>query len=489
MKNRITLNAISSSAQVLVSGIIYFFLYRLLLVSLGIEFLGVWSIVLATSSLANLANFGITSSLTRHVALLFEKNEQEKLKELLFTASALLFFFLVFFGLIIFSFSSFILEYVIDPKFLSSAIEILPYSIFCLIINSLAGVYASTLEGFQKNYIKNGLFAVSSLILLAAAYLFVPTFGLLGVAYAQVIQAVFVFLSCLIVVLKFLPHNPAIWRWKKQVFKDLFSYGTQFQVISITNMLNEPLTKVFLAKFGGLEFIGFYEMANRLIIQLRSIVVSANQSLIPVMVSLESKREEYLEFYKKTFSHSFIFSIFSITLACLFSGIISQIWIGSIQPEFVICLIILGFGFLINLISGPSYFAYLAGGKLNNLLIGHIILSGFNCLFGFLLGITLHGYGVVAGWCLALMLSSVYIMYRYHKAQAIKIGDLIPERHRYLILLIILLILTYLLVNFAFSAIGSYVKYSIDAFLIFIFCVFFIRVFRSELTEIIKFGK
>ena len=55
-KHLVLLNVISSGGQVLLIGLVYFFLYRLLLKVLGVELLGVWSVVLSTSSLANLAN-------------------------------------------------------------------------------------------------------------------------------------------------------------------------------------------------------------------------------------------------------------------------------------------------------------------------------------------------------------------------------------------------------------------------------------------------
>ncbi len=65
---RISINIISTILQVFIVGVVYLFLYSFLLKSLGIEKLGIWSIILATSSIANLANFGITSGLIKFIA-------------------------------------------------------------------------------------------------------------------------------------------------------------------------------------------------------------------------------------------------------------------------------------------------------------------------------------------------------------------------------------------------------------------------------------
>jgi hypothetical protein len=52
----------------LFTAILYFLLYKYLLDKLGIKLLGVWSLILSFSSIANLANIGITSGLVKFVA-------------------------------------------------------------------------------------------------------------------------------------------------------------------------------------------------------------------------------------------------------------------------------------------------------------------------------------------------------------------------------------------------------------------------------------
>jgi O-antigen/teichoic acid export membrane protein len=52
-------------------------------------------------------------------------------------------------------------------------------------------------------------------------------------------------------------------------------------------MLYDPITKALLTKFGGLSLVGYYEMANKLIYQIRSLKVSANQILVPAFADLK----------------------------------------------------------------------------------------------------------------------------------------------------------------------------------------------------------
>ena len=67
-----------SLVQVVLVGISLFILYRFLLRSIGIERMGVWSVVLATTSVANVANLGISASVVRFVAkYLHEEKKKE----------------------------------------------------------------------------------------------------------------------------------------------------------------------------------------------------------------------------------------------------------------------------------------------------------------------------------------------------------------------------------------------------------------------------
>jgi O-antigen/teichoic acid export membrane protein len=53
--------------------------------------------------------------------------------------------------------------------------------------------------------------------------------------------------------------------------------------VSISQLLYEPTTKILLSKYGGLGILGNYEMASRLVNQVRALIVNANQVVIPII--------------------------------------------------------------------------------------------------------------------------------------------------------------------------------------------------------------
>jgi O-antigen/teichoic acid export membrane protein len=439
-KRLVLLNVITSGGQVVFIGLVYFFLYRYLLSRLGVELLGVWSVVLSTSSLATLANFGIADSVIRFVALFIKEGDNEKIKKLIFTSSIFLFLLFVTISIIIYPFADIILKAVLPVKYIKDGLTILPYSLICLTINSVNGVFASVLDGMQKNYIRNTIYIVSALILLVATYFFVPVYHLKGVAIAQILQSVFALLSCFVIVVYYVRFNPFKWNWSKAIFKQIFNYGMKFQFISLAAMLNEPITKILLSKFGGMAFTGYYEMANRLIMQARGVIVGSTQSLLPVMVGLS--KEEVPAFYKRIFPKVLFFSLTAMCVIVLGGHLISFYWIGQFQPIFYFTIITLSISTLINLITGPAYFFFMAEGNLNILIRVHLILGISNAALAFTLGSIFGGYGVVIGWCIGMLLSSIYISDFFNKSFLLSYRDFISSNDiLYSLLMISLVIL------------------------------------------------
>ena len=282
-KRRILINAVSSSIQVLVIGVVYFFLYKYLLKSIGSIKLGIWSLVLATTSIGNLAKFGITSGLVKFVAEYKAKKRYDALTVLISTALWSIIFFFTVLILLVYFLSLIILSKVIDQTHIDIARRILPYSLLSLFINEVGAVFSSVIEGFQRNYIRNIIYSLGILLMYFFTLLLTPSYGLVGVAYAQIIQGFFIFILSLWYSQKFHKINLSkYFFWSKTVFKEIFSYGLKFQAISIFQMLYEPTTKALLSLFGGLSLVAYYEMASRLVTQIRSLIVNANQVMIPV---------------------------------------------------------------------------------------------------------------------------------------------------------------------------------------------------------------
>lgn len=426
-KSKLFFNSIAAIGQVLIVGIVYLVLYRYLLVTLGIELLGVWSLIIASTSLALIANFGISTSIIKFVATYYARNDFDRLRKLIFTAAVFIIGTYSIISVVILIAGTYVLPHFIEAKYLPIALEILPFSLLSLIINALGGVISSCLDGIQKNYIKSYIVSFSSIVLFALSVLLTPKFGLKGLIFAQIFQAIIVLVASIYYLSKSIKSIFTLqWNWSKSLFKEIINYGIKMQALSFMQMSFEPITKALLSKYGGLAMVGYYEMASRLVTQLRGLIVSANQVIIPVVAEAKETKETYVkELYIKTFSIVLLFDIVLITGIIITAPIISFFWIGKIVPFFLFAVVLNSIVAFVNICSNPAYFSYLGEGKLNWLIYSYIAITLLNPILSYFLGIEFNGYGVVVGWNIAFLIGSLLVLFSYHQKNHISLKSLL----------------------------------------------------------------
>lgn len=415
---KLTINAVSAVVQVVFTALLYFFLYKYLLTTIGVEQLGIWSLILSFSSIANLANLGLTSGLVKFVAEYLTENDRTKLGKLIFTSVLSM---IVLFGVlsvIILSCAQFFLQYIIDENFLSIALKILPYSLGSLCINAIGGVFTSVLEGHQKNYIRNFIYIISGIIMFVGTIFLTPIYNLEGVAIAQLIQSAFIFIAALVFTVKINPDNKIRnWKWSSKSFKELFNYGYKFQIVSISQLLYEPATKLLLSKYGGLVLLGHYEMATKAVNQFRALLTNANQVVVPI-VAEKSKVEglSFLQdFYIRMNRILILFNLPLSTLLIVSTPFISLVWIGDLNNDFIFSMFFLIMANFINVMCGPAYFSSMGEGKLSVLVVVHVAMAVINIILGLILGSIATGYGIIVAWAIALSFGSITVIISYNR--------------------------------------------------------------------------
>ncbi|UQB68754.1 lipopolysaccharide biosynthesis protein [Epilithonimonas zeae] len=450
--SKLTINALSAVVQVVFTALLYFFLYRYLLASIGVKQLGVWSLILSFSSIANLANMGLTSGLVKFVAEYILEDDKTKLGKLIFTSIVSMSVLFVTLSLIILFSAQFFLGYVIDENFLDIALEILPYSLASLSINAIGGVFTSILEGYQKNYIRNFIYIISGIIMYVGVIILTPLFELKGVAIAQLLQSVFILVVALVFTIIINPNNKIrYWRWSSASFKELFDYGYKFQVVSICQMLYEPATKLLLSKYGGLAFLGHYEMATKVVSQFRALLTNANQVVVPVVAEkAKSQESSFLQvFYIKMNRILLLFNLPLSTTLILAAPFISLIWLDDFNFDFIFSLLVLAVATFINIMCGPAYFSSMGQGRLNILILVHVGMAIVNIALGILLGFYTGGYGIIIAWAIALSGGSLVLILNYNKTLKVRFFDVFQkEEYKLLIIGVVIFIINFLLYHF-----------------------------------------
>lgn len=424
-RNRVALNVISSVIQVIIVGLAYFFVYKTLINRLGVDLLGVWSLIIATTSISNLANFGFTSASVKLVAEYNANCNHCEINKLLFTSffSMLVMFALV--TILVYVLAYLFIERLVGTSYVEVALQVLPLSLFSLLINALGTVLTSALEGFQRNYLRNFIYSISVICYLLLTIALIPKHGLVGLAYAQVIQSFLIFILAYLYLIKQIKSFSLFkWNWDKEVFKKLFSYGYRIQIISIFQMLMDPVTKILISKFNGVTTLGFYEMASRLIIQLRQIIVSITQVTIPIVSHFNQTDKSAIKYVYERGISFVIFLVFPLVAGIiLFTPYLSLIWIGKVEPVFINCVYLLALSMLVNILCTPAYFNSFGDGYLNGVLYMNIIIIVNMLILSILLSKAIPDYGIVVSWGISNLVGSLFLIYHYQKRTGYRFID------------------------------------------------------------------
>lgn len=432
---RIVRNALTAVTQVIISGVILIFLYRYLLSSIGVEKLGVWSIVLATTSITRLGDFGFSGSVVKFVAKYVALEQPKKIDEVIQTAVACTGGATGVVLLAAYPFIGYILTHFIPVNALQDALSILPFALLSLWISSITGAYQSGLDGHQRIDLRNVLLIIGGVFYLFASMLLIPEYGFIGLAYAQVLQAVVMSILNWLLLKRQLTQLSFFPRWHKHRFSEMWRYSLQFQFSSVANMLFDPISKILLTKFGSLAMVGYYDMASRLITQIRSAIISANQVVVPVISGMhETEPERVTKIYRDSFNLLLYFAmpLYAFVFASL--PLVSELWIGHYEANFVIFADILIVGWFVNTMSGSAFFANLGTGNLGWNSIGQLVVGATNVCLGVVLGYLFGGTGVVGAWGIALAVGGVVVISAYHVCNDIPFGALLLKESSKLML-------------------------------------------------------
>lgn len=437
--SKISINALSSTLQVVITGLVYFLLYKFLLGRLGASQLGVWSLVMSTTSLGNLANFGLTSGLVKFVAEYKARSDHSRIPSLIVTALITISVFFLLIATLIYFGAPYFLKFIIAKESLADALNILPLSLFSLIVNAIGGILTSTLEGFQLNYQRHIIYIAGMISFAIFTYFMVPVWGLTGVAYAQDIQSIIVLTISTIQVIRVLrpegysPKSTSI-GWDYKIFQTLISYGLKFQLISICQMLFEPIVKGLLSKYSGLQSVAYYEMANRLVSQVRGLIISANQTMIPVIATAKLKGEnEVRHIYVKSVKIIFLVEVPLVTLMIIATPLISIIWLNKIEPQFLIFLYLLLSSTFVHILNGPAYFGILGEGRLSVMMLVYVLMLVVNLVLSYSLSLVTPDYGSVLGGIIAIVTGTITMSFIYQKVNRISFIDLFGKEEAYMI--------------------------------------------------------
>lgn len=357
----------------LVIALCQFITFTIINQKLGKDVLGIWSLVLAATAIGQLSGFGLSNGLVRYLPDFFFKNEIDKAEKLISTVNlsnsifSIPLIVLLYFPIMMYA------EQLLTGDQLRIFNDVIAWSLLSLFINNLFFVYSYVFDALQKHYIRCIIQISGWILFIFLTVIWVPKIGLKAVAYANVIQSVFQLLLIRISVYRTkLFKRIVFWEFDKRSFKLIFAFGAKLQLINILVIFFDPLIKFFITRYAGLSTTANYELANKMTIQARNLLVNANQTIIPQIV-LHKSLGSFVSYFSEIKERNLMLSTL-IGLAVLFlSPFAILIFAGQFDRLLFQGVILLNIASVSNMITSIYYFACMGTDKLNKLVILHFL--------------------------------------------------------------------------------------------------------------------
>lgn len=417
MTRTLSRNIIANVAQTVLGALLLFALYRYINATLGVERLGIWSVVLATASAANLANLGLSGGVVRFVARDRARGDLGRAAQVVDTAAITL---AALVGLVLpllYPLLARLLPHLFQTEHLSEALSILPYALLSLWLTMVASVFSGALDGCERMDLRAGLVIGGQLLLLPLAFWLVPRHGLVGLAWAQIGQGLLLILCGRLLLRRALPGLPVLpSRWRTPVLREMLGYGANIQLATLFMLLLDPVTKALMARFGGAAAAGYFEMANQLVVRVRGLIVMANQAVVPhaaVLAETAPKRLQTL-YYQNVRALVFV-TLPALTLLFAWASGASWLLTGQYRAEFVSVVALLVSASAIHVFAGPAFFINLGSGRVGWNTLSHTAMGALNAALGWVLGSLYGAAGVAVGYALALVAGSLVLIVAFHR--------------------------------------------------------------------------
>ena len=410
-------NSLFSILQIAAAALGYLLIYWIIIKRLGHEELGVWSIITSLPVAISVFGSGVSGCVLRYIPIYAAKEDEKAFNGIIF--SGLIFNFVLggFFALTGYFFSTPLLEFLFSKKSLPDYY----YSVFYIAlgvfyVNFISSVLVFALDGLQLIHVRNKIMILGSALLCVSGSLLISGFGLKGVLYGQLLQGSIVALLAGFTLANSKLFNLKFLRLQKLYLRLFLTYGKGFQAISLCALLFEPLTKYFLNKYFNLSVVGSYDIINRIVVQVRTLVVSAVQVITPLVSKGNALGTlDISNVYQKTIRGASLLSycLYSVVFTlCMFVVVLNN----SVQTKtYLFILVFMVLAYHSNIIASVAYSMLLGLGKLKYLVVSHLLSVGVNAILFCALGNVLVERFMVLPVAVSIIVSSLYVLHYFNK--------------------------------------------------------------------------
>ncbi len=383
LKKNIFSGSFSAAGSIIISVIAY----PVYLHFLGASLYGLWAILTVVIYFSSIGNFGVDDALVKFVAEEYAHRKKNNIITYISTGLNMLFLNGIIIFMILISLEKTLRAVLnLDVEYTRMFQDIFPYivllSIFILIVHFVNAILKGLGRFDQASYIQ----LIGRICALMVSILFfISRYKIWGLFWGQFLSFIFVLIVSSFVIYRKIGfyYNPL--KNKKIFLINLLKFGGTITVSKIISMLLVPFIKIIIARYIGLANVTYFEIANKIVLQIRSLFERGISAIMPevsrLAVAVEDTKMKISEVMRKINRTNFLVSALVFTLLFIISGSVLRLWLGDkYDISIVIAFRIIIVGYLLNLFSVPYYYYFMGIGEVKYCFYNHFIQAAFNCI-------------------------------------------------------------------------------------------------------------
>ncbi len=378
-------NILSGSSTAAGGIIISIIAYPIYLHFLGAASYGLWAILAVIIYFCSIGNFGIDEALIKFIAQEFAQGKRDNVVSYISTGLNALLVNGVLIFIILMLFQKTLRTILnLDAEYTVLFQNIFPYiialSIFILIVQFINAILKGLGRYDQASYIQ---LIGRACALIVSILFFIKGYKIWGLFWGQFLSFVFVLIVSSFYICKKIHFYYRPLRIHRTFLLNLFRFGGTITVSKILSMLLEPFIKVVIARYVGLAEVTYFEIAHKIVYQIRSLFERGISAIMPEVSRLSADvvnaKSRISNVMKRVNKMNFLIGTSVFVLLFILCEPLLKLWLSDdYNKTIILAFRIIILGYTVNLISVPMYYYFMGVGSVRYCFYNHSIQAVLN---------------------------------------------------------------------------------------------------------------
>jgi O-antigen/teichoic acid export membrane protein len=418
-------NSLAVSAAMLSGYVFSFVLAPIMLARLGLAQFGVWAVTGAFATYAGLMDLGVTRALGRFVALYDTQGNRRAVEQLFGLGLVVVCVVAALSAAVSLAVAPFAASALGDVLTASEMRSLLLAAVAIFSLNLLRSVIRSVPEGMQQ--------MVPIQVAEVANNTINFTFSVIALALTRDV-VVYAYANAAASLVALGPSVYAARRvWspvrarvpQRGLVREVLGFSVKSQLSWIGDLVNNQTDKIIIAVFLDVRLAGAYEIANRVVVAVKSVAVLSVSAMVPAATSrIESEGRAIIgHFYRRYTARSLAVALPLMTFCCVSAPALMTAWLGDVPQHAIEIFVLLTAANAVNLTTGVAFSISLGEGKAGMIAAVSGITVGLNVLFTVALTPLFGLWGVIAGTMIAIVGGCTIFLVHFHRSHGIPRAD------------------------------------------------------------------